>query len=395
MARASGPGGPDDALGTVVGAAVGGEDALFVGRSGRCRLPPGAWLVACLARQRPRADSIRGRQGKSGSTGRAGTSICRTHRSRGPGPPPKKPSLGVHIMGGIVFVTWTTFVMFLIEAKGIPSGGLDLMLDTLRAEFGSSRFIAHTLTSDLLETEVVERLIGGAPVVPGKMPLRDRYLPSIDHAFAFRSRRCVGGVGSLVAIARDVGDYLLLVQLRGGRVLNANGRLAIIPKAFHQPLVDFTREMSLAQTLLRELEEELLGREDPDVLDDDRRASPSHPASRTDPMQWLLDGKNRGVLRIELTGFGVHGLNGNYDFAALMVIEDPEWWRLFGDRIDSNWEAASLHQYSSLDTAGLVALIEDERWNSVDLFTCLQGLRRLSVIGDRERVAIPSIERCV
>jgi hypothetical protein len=46
-----------------------------------------------------------------------------------------------------------------------------------------------------------------------------------------------------------------LVQERSSQVLNGTGRLTVIPKAFHQPLVDFT-EMQLSATIEREIDEE-------------------------------------------------------------------------------------------------------------------------------------------
>jgi hypothetical protein len=63
----------------------------------------------------------------------------------------------------------------------------------------------------------------------------------------------------------------LLVQERSGSTLNATGRIAVIPKAFHQPLADFTDDAQLSATLERELEEELFGREELDSAAGGRR----------------------------------------------------------------------------------------------------------------------------
>ena len=71
------------------------------------------------------------------------------------------------------------------------------------------------------------------------LPLRDRYLPSIESAFALPDRACVGGAVSLFAAARrrpdGVRDYVLFVQERSSTVLNLAGKLAVVPKGFHQP----------------------------------------------------------------------------------------------------------------------------------------------------------------
>ena len=55
-------------------------------------------------------------------------------------------------------------------------------------------------------------------------------------------------------------DFVLLVQERSGSVLNAAGKLAVIPKGFHQPLKEPRAEAPIGATLRRELEEELFGR---------------------------------------------------------------------------------------------------------------------------------------
>ena len=49
-------------------------------------------------------------------------------------------------------------------------------------------------------------------------------------------------------------------------MLNVTGRLATIPKAFHQSAGEPSGEMAVSMTLEREFEEELLGRDDLDQL---------------------------------------------------------------------------------------------------------------------------------
>jgi hypothetical protein len=60
------------------------------------------------------------------------------------------------------------------------------------------------------------------------------------HALDLERRICAGGPVALLAAARPANaigrkqpDYALLVQERSPRVLNAVGKLAVIPKAFH------------------------------------------------------------------------------------------------------------------------------------------------------------------
>jgi len=59
---------------------------------------------------------------------------------------------------------------------------------------------------------------------------------------------------------------------------------------------------------------------------------------------------------------------------------------------DSNWEAERVNRHSTLDTAGLEALVSDPRWGNESLFCLLQGIRRLREVGQPSRVAVPTIE---
>jgi hypothetical protein len=105
-------------------------------------------------------------------------------------------------------------------------------------------FLKYALTTDLVEGELIDAVASRSLIGPGLLPLRDRYLPSVASILDIEGRSCVGGALALLAIARPAdryrgpADYLLLIQERTGHVLNATGRLAVVPKAFHQPLSD-------------------------------------------------------------------------------------------------------------------------------------------------------------
>jgi hypothetical protein len=121
---------------------------------------------------------------------------------------------------------------------------------------------------DLLETELVNSLAATAPQRVSSidseattgLPLRDIYLPTAASALALDERLCVGGPVALLAAARRATrgpsepDYVLLIQERSARVLNATGRLAVVPKAFHEPTVEAGLETRLSASLEREVE---------------------------------------------------------------------------------------------------------------------------------------------
>jgi hypothetical protein len=273
---------------------------------------------------------------------------------------------------------------------------IDVRKAAVAGTLGVTHFVRYALTMDLLEGELVEALVAGAPTMRGTLPLRDRYLPDIASVLGVADRLCAGGVLALCAIARPASphrgeaDYLLLVQERSGAVVNATHRLAVIPKGFHQPLADFSADAQIGATLRREMEEELFGRDDIDsTLGDRRRAEPMHPSRLSEPMRWLDERTDRSAA--ECTGLGLNLVSGNFEFASLILIEDEEFWFRFGGQLEANWESATLRQYSSLDRESLLDLVQDSAWSNEGLFALLQGLRRLGRIGG-SRVNLPMIE---
>ena len=223
-------------------------------------------------------------------------------------------------------------------------------------------------------------------------------MPDTNSAVAFDTRHGAGGPVALTAIARPAtadrpADYLLLIQERSGRVLNAVWRLAVIPKAFHQPTVEASAEALLSTALLREFEEELLGRDDLAQLSPDscRKFDPLHHQNQADPLNWLLE-QGSGALRTECTSFGINLITGTCEFACLVVVEDERWWDRWGHKVEANWEVLRVHCYSSLDTEGLTKLMCDPGWSNEGLFSFTEGLRRLGELDETGRVASPSIE---
>jgi len=274
---------------------------------------------------------------------------------------------------------------------------IDLAKGKLGGTLGLSRFTSYALTLDLLEGELNDALAAGVPPAPGSLPLRDRYLPDVASVLDVSGRLCAGGALALCAFARpatyyrDRPDYVLLVQERSGNVINAARRLAVIPKGFHQPMTDYRGDAKITATLLREMEEELFGREAIDnTLNQQSAADPMHPSRLSDPMRWLLV-ENPGALRIECTGFGLNLVSGNYEFASLIVVESDDFWSRYGGQIEANWETSALRQYSSLDAESLAELVTEDTWSNEGLFALAQGLRRLKQIGG-DRVRVPDIE---
>jgi hypothetical protein len=264
---------------------------------------------------------------------------------------------------------------------------------------GISRFVDYALTLDLLENELIDAVSEDQPATPGTLPLRDHYLPDAQALANVGGRLCAGGPLALLAIARPgqrrreaPPDYVLLVQERSGRVLNAARRLAVIPKAFHAPLADFSADAHVSATIEREMEEELFGRDEVDsTRQQPRQADPMHISSLSAPMRWLVSHPDPSAWTTECVGFGINAMTGCFEFASLIMINDDAWWNEFGGAIQANWETEGLRCYSSLDRRQLDVLITDPTWSNEGLFAFCQGLRRLSEIGG-DRVNLPAID---
>ena len=253
---------------------------------------------------------------------------------------------------------------------------LDLSIDhDLSARFAPTTFSAYALTVDLLAGELLDALVRHRGRPP-TLALRDHYLPSVASARRFGERICAGGPVCLLAIARE-DDLLLVVQERSPLVLNAASRLAVVPKAFHQPLGD-DRGALLSVTLERELEEELFGREELNQLSPETRRllAPGHPSADSAPMRWLRT--HPESLRTYCCAVGINLLSGNYEIACVAIIEDPAWWDAFGGSLRANWEIERTHCYSSRDRDALARLACDPRWSDEGLFAFLEGLRFLA-----------------
>jgi len=259
----------------------------------------------------------------------------------------------------------------------------------LRMSFGLTSFGRYAVTADLLEAETLAAVATRAR----RLVLREALLPTIAAVRDLGRRDCVGGPLGLVAFARPArrgrsSDYLLLVQERGERVLNAEGRLSVIPKCFHQPMVEVREDVHVGLSLVRELEEELFGRDELETEVVARLADPMHESRLSAPMRWLLDRPQ--AWSAEQTGFGFNLVSGNFEVPALVAVHDEEFWERFGGAVQANWEAQRLIRISSLDEAGLERLLASAAWSDEGLVAFGLGLERLAAVGS-DRVAAPDV----
>ncbi|KRB42984.1 hypothetical protein [Terrabacter sp. Root181] len=284
------------------------------------------------------------------------------------------------LLGGTRFSDQPTYRLVDVDHE---SGGI-------RTQFAMTTFARYALTWDLLEAEVLTALAAGTSV----LPLREQLLPTARAVLTPSARECVGGALALSAFARPASgnrpaDYVLLIQQRSSRVLNGAGRIAVIPKCFHQPTNEATAEVDVRLTLLRETEEELFGRAETDnSLGPSSVADLLHPSRMTPAMRWLTESS---ALDVHLNGFAYNLVAGSFEFPALLAVHDETFWQRFGGDVEANWEASGLLRYSSADADGLEALLHDPQWTDEGLVAFALGLKRLAQLNP-ERVKLPALQ---
>jgi len=264
--------------------------------------------------------------------------------------------------------------------------------DGLHATFALGSFGQYALTGDLLESEAAAAADTGSAA---GMPLRDELLPTVESVLTPQGRLCVGGTLALAAFARPArgpkpADFLLLLQERGEQVLNAGHRLAVIPKCFHQPMVDLVEDAHIGATLVRELEEELFGREEVDnSLPHPAFVEPMHRTRLSRPLRWLWAHPAAWVM--EGTGFAFNLLSGNFEVPALIAVRDEKFWQRHGGAVQANWESTRLIRMSSMNADGLAKLLADPAWSDEGLMAFVLGLKRLARL-DPARVKLPPFQ---
>jgi hypothetical protein len=141
--------------------------------------------------------------------------------------------------------------------------------------------------------------------------------------------------------------------------------MGVVPMAYHQPVArPDGPDARASTTLLREIYEELFHGEE---------------TTGTVFEQHAGIAELRGAARIELTGFTLNLVNGNYDFNLLLAVEDPGFWKRWARAWSRSWEAEQLLVVSSRDTARLRELIESRDWVPQSLVSLLEGLKRLDI----------------
>ena len=133
-------------------------------------------------------------------------------------------------------------------------------------KYSMTSFLKYRFTIGLLEDELIDALIstkGDIDKIISNthkyLPIRNELIPDLNLLLNFQERFCAGGIGVVLAFARGEpdNDFIIPVQSRSKKVSDGRNQLAVIPKAFHQPLLENKAEVNVYWTSFRELYEEV------------------------------------------------------------------------------------------------------------------------------------------
>jgi hypothetical protein len=186
-------------------------------------------------------------------------------------------------------------------------------------------------------------------------------------------------------------DFIFPIQRRSAAVADGQGMLSIIPRGFHESLIDQQKDVAPSLSCYREIYEELFGGKEVEQHTERLRHDWFFGERQ---MRWFLDHKNS--YELICTCFGIDAISGNYQFGTLLIIHDEEYWDTFGREMEANWEGKerTTKLISTKDKAALEKLVRQSNWTGEGLQTLHEALFYLKKRYPK-RMSLPNIARSV
>ncbi|GIK09111.1 MAG: hypothetical protein JETCAE02_05960 [Anaerolineaceae bacterium] len=205
------------------------------------------------------------------------------------------------------------------------------------------------------------------------LPLRKKYLGSLDRILDLHQRICAGGVITMFA-ARTPDDVVIYAQKRSAIVSDEPNLYTLVPRAFHESLISPTDEFNLETTIYRECYEELFKGEMKigDHVEHDFYLS-EKPGIRD-----LVAGK--GVNHtLKPTALLWDLYRGNFIVTYCLYVHDQTWYAKYGNELTLNWEYASENKTAArASRSEVLGLLNRNDWAQDSYFAFVEGLRWLS-----------------
>lgn len=261
-------------------------------------------------------------------------------------------------------------------------------------EFSLIRFHKYKFTMGLIIDELYEAILDAEHDLElilqnpsHHLAVREMLLPSRQVLISPKNRVCAGGVFVVFVMAREeTKDYAVITQIRSPAVADNQKAISVIPRAFHQHMIDPEAEINVLWTVLRETYEELFGGEE--VEGTSPRVRPDFYVDKCPAIKWLCE--NLHNITVELVSYAFNGLSGNYEYGILFAIHDPYFWKQFSCEMVVNWEAKAKKLCSTSDTNKISLLLRDGDWATETLPPMIEGLMRLKEL-QPSKVALPEL----
>jgi hypothetical protein len=204
------------------------------------------------------------------------------------------------------------------------------------------------------------------------LPRRAKFLPSVEALLAFEARIVAGGPAVLFVARLSDQDFGIVVQRRSYQVSDELGALSVVPKAFHQPMIDPSAEAVLEKTVYRECYEELFGGEEQHGYVD-----PEFYLAKCEAVRELRDPK---ISSLQPLGLVWDLSRGNYHPLYCLFVRSKDWWDRHHSAIRLNWEVdPELRPMVRLgDLCAVSALLHRQNWAPESYVALVEGLRWLA-----------------
>ena len=257
-----------------------------------------------------------------------------------------------------------------------------------KAEFALGYFHDYVCSTGALERELRQAFVNTGcsleEIIDHSqrwLPLRHKFLPDSSALVNFGSRICAGGPNVLLAFKRSKkygSDYVFFSKRRSAEVASGELIMSLIPMGYHQPtsLATAASEIPLAISIYRETFEELFG--GTELEGESNHVAPLWYLDKYHPLAWFRD--NPKSFTLEIVSFGLNLMHGNYEYAVLFAVHEPDFWDRFNQFIQVNWEVKDSETplISTADPEQLARLICSGPWVGSSLFALVECLQRLA-----------------
>ena len=220
------------------------------------------------------------------------------------------------------------------------------------------------------------------------LPLRKAFYPSLAELANYGSRITGGGIGVVVALAVPNG-FRIPIQVRSDKVADGARLRAVVPKAYHQAGVGQEIEVYPYWTALRELFEECFNNDE--AARDSRHLLHDWYLNENEAVAHVHKNRGQGV-QTWFHGVALNGVNGNYELAITIVIEDESFLPNFGNKFMHNWEIKNWDLLETRDQNAISRALTDPTLVNESRFHLAESLLALRARFP-ERVAEPLINR--